>query len=700
MAKTIFKHRLRPSISNGVDHMTTFSGSTRRIIPLCGKPTAARKRLRFTWMLGSTLLVVAVAHGAPSAASQCHLDATAAAKAGPGCAERWMDQHLRLNDLFTVGTHNSYKQAIPPADYQLIAAANPKVAEGLDYTHKALTAELDAGARQLEIDVVYDPQGGRYAHPKIAELTHTTLDPAWVAAMQKPGFKVVHVPDFDFRSSCVSFKECLGIVHAWSDAHPRHTPITILINAKDGHTAPGGVPLLPFDEAAFDAFDREIRDVLPPSKLVTPDDVQGRYSTLREAVLHDNWPTLGASRGHILFALDESPEKVAIYRGKRRSLEGRVAFINTDEQSPAAAYLTLNGPVKETAQIAADVRAGFLVRTRADSDTVQARSNDTAYRDTALRSGAQMASTDYLWPDPRLPGGFVVRLPDHAATLCNPVRAADKCGDLPVERVTDAEWQRAEAAPITLPAPRTAPNTSAAAGLKPYMAASALPDAVRILPQPPAAGSATATADAAVFRQTRGLKGSPRWAMATADVDGSLQAMLDHFSCAMGMLLAPSDLPATTRLFARMSTTGALFVQAPKDHYQRQRPYLGTGLPICEPETDHLAVDGDYPSGHTTAGWAMALVLAELLPDRATEILARGRAYGESRAICGSHSVSAVQAGYMTAASYVAALHGSADYRRDLDAARAELAALRSHAQPPAAGQCMIETRLIADRAW
>jgi membrane-associated phospholipid phosphatase len=658
------------------------------------------RRLRFAWMLGSTFLVASSTQAAPSMASRCLLDATDAAKAGAGCAEQWMDRHLRLNDLFTVGTHNSYKQAIPPADYQLIAAANPKGAEALDYTHKALTAELDAGARQLEIDVVYDPQGGRYAHPRIAELTHTTLDPTWVTAMQKPGFKVVHVPDFDFRSSCISFKECLGLVRAWSDAHPRHTPITILINAKDGRAAPGGVPLLPFDEAAFDAFDREIRDVLPPSKLVTPDDVQGHYATLREAVLHDNWPTLGTSRGHILFALDESPEKVAIYRGKRRSLEGRVAFINTDEQSPAAAYLTLNNPVQAGARIAADVRAGFLVRTRADSDTEQARSNDTAYRDTALRSGAQMASTDYLWPDPRLPGGFAVRLPDHAATLCNPVRAAEKCGGLAVERVTDAEWRRAEVAPIALPAPRGATATSAMSGLKPYMAASALPDAVRILPLPPAAGSATAAADAAVFRQTRALKGSPRWAMATADVDGSLQAMLDHFACAMGMRLTPAELAATTRLFARMSVTGALFVQAPKDHYQQRRPYLGTDLPICEPETEHLAADGDYPSGHTTAGWTMALVLAELLPDRATEILARGRAYGESRAICGSHSISAVQAGYMTAASYVAALHGSADYRRDLDAARAELAALRSHARPAEAGQCQNEARLIADRAW
>jgi hypothetical protein len=145
-----------------------------------------------------------------------------------------------------------------------------------------------------------------------------------------------------------------------------------------------------------------------------------------------------------------------------RSLEGRVAFINTDEQSPAAAYLTLNHPDRDAARIAADVRAGFLVRTRADSDTVQARSNDVAHRDIALRSGAQMVSTDYLWPDPRLPGGFAVRLPDHAATLCNPVRAANKCADLPVERVADADWRQGEGAPIRFPAPRTASDMAAA----------------------------------------------------------------------------------------------------------------------------------------------------------------------------------------------------------------------------------------------
>ncbi|HET9159829.1 MAG TPA: Ca2+-dependent phosphoinositide-specific phospholipase C, partial [Caulobacteraceae bacterium] len=158
--------------------------------------------------------------------------------------------------------------------------------------------------------------------------------------------------------------------------------------------------------------------------------------TLRKAVLADNWPTLGQSRGKVLFALDEGPEKVAVYRGARKSLEGRVFFVNTDEDSPAAAYLTLNDPLKEGDRIRKDVAAGFIVRTRADADTKEARVNDTRRRGAALSSGAQWISTDYLWPDRRFPGGYQARLPAGAATLCNPVRAQAKCAGLPVETAT------------------------------------------------------------------------------------------------------------------------------------------------------------------------------------------------------------------------------------------------------------------------
>lgn len=341
----------------------------------------------------------------------------------PGCDLATLDRTLHMNDLQAIGTHNSYKQTMPPAELAAHRARDPR-ADGIDYGHRPLGEQLDHGARTLEIDVYYDPKGGYYAHPPGAlrkGYAHSPWSPTATRQMQQPGFKVMHMADIDFRSSCQTFVACLTIIRDWSHAHPRHVPIMLLINAKDGRSGPGAVTPLRFTEAAFDALDAEIRSVLSPGDLVTPDDVQGNHASLREAVLAGNWPTLGQARGKEFFVLDEDPPKVALYRGRRHSLEGRVMFINTDEDSPAAAYLTLNDPQGETARINRDAAAGYMIRTRADADTVEARRNDTHRRDAAFASGAQYISTDYLWPDPRF-GDYRVQLPDDAAARCNPQR--------------------------------------------------------------------------------------------------------------------------------------------------------------------------------------------------------------------------------------------------------------------------------------
>ena len=365
-------------------------------------------------------------------AAACDLHASDAAKAGPGCAQTWMDRNLRMNDILTVGTHNSYKQAISPPVMALLKAAAPKAATDLDYHHGPLAEQLDDGARALELDLAYDPAGGRFAHPAALKLTGQTPPDAYVAAMSRPGLKVLHVQDVDFGSSCLVFVDCLKIIRAWSLAHPRHTPILITMNTNDEKShMPGGVDELPFDAAAYDAVDREIASVFPPEALITPDRVRGRFTTVREAVLKQGWPTLGAARGKVLFAVDEPPAHIAAYRGARRSLEGRLMFVNTDEASPASAYITLN-ETADLARIAADVKAGLLVRTRADADTVEARVNDTRRRDAALASGAQYVSTDYRHPDPRWPT-YQVRLPRGAVTVCNPLRRPERCAGLPVE---------------------------------------------------------------------------------------------------------------------------------------------------------------------------------------------------------------------------------------------------------------------------
>jgi hypothetical protein len=359
--------------------------------------------------------------------TQCDL-AAAQAPRDDKCARAWMDENLRATDLLSIGTHNSYKGAIPDTEMTQLRSHSTRAATVLDYSHPDLAKQLDAGARQLELDVYYDPQGGRFVDPLAPRTVGQKLDPALAAELAKPGFKVLHIPDFDFRSTCIRFVACLQTIKAWSDAHPDHIPIAILINAKDDTPLrAGGATIAKFDTAAFDALDAEVASVFGNDDLITPDQVRGKRATLRDGVLAGGWPKLREARGRVFFALDESPNKVAIYRGERRSLEGRRMFVNIEESSPAAAYITLNEPVKDAKRIRAAVEAGFMVRTRADADTLEARDGKTQRREAALTSGAQYVSTDYMQSDPRF-GGYSVSLPDGATTVCNPVRAKKKCG--------------------------------------------------------------------------------------------------------------------------------------------------------------------------------------------------------------------------------------------------------------------------------
>jgi Phosphoinositide phospholipase C, Ca2+-dependent len=569
------------------------------------------------------------------------------------CVRQRMDA-LAMTDLMAVGTHNSYKLAIPPEEMAVLVAARPQ-ALGIDYSHRPLAEQLNAGARQLELDVVADPEGGRYAKPLTAFGRGTVLPPEATAALAKPGFKTIHMPDIDFRVSCVTFVSCLKEVRAWSDAHRDHAPILIMLNAKEGEaTVPGGVKPLAFTEGLFDALDAEIRSVFGDDRLITPDQVQGKAKTLREAVLApktgEGWPKLGQARGKVFFALDESPEKVAIYRGKRASLEGRAMFINTDEASPAAAYLTLNDPVAQKDRIAAAVKAGFIVRTRADADTVEARRNDASRRTAAFTSGAQYVSTDYMWPDPRFPGGYAVRLTGDDVAVCNPVRQPTACDNLAIEALPGAPTRG-------------------------YLAPETRPDLTKILAAPPQPGSPRAIADAAIFDQSRAIKDKDpaRWAEATADVSGPA---FGHFEKALGVKLNAQNAPILSALLERAGDDRSP-VSVAKHFWGTKRPYIGKdSAPVCEPKRPDLTANPDYPSGHSAFGGHVAMILAEVVPSRADALYTRGRDYADSRWICGSHTLSATEAGRQSGEVIYAAQHRSETFRRDIAMARAEVAAV------------------------
>src|SRR5262249_52603898 len=256
-----------------------------------------------------------------------------------------------INQIQVLGSHNSYKKAIDPELFQLLRKSDSDAYASLEYSHVALSEQLDLGMRKLEIDVVYDPKGGLYAHPLGLQMMKdagvekiSPYDPD--GEMRQPGLKVLHVPDIDFRSQAYTFREALRQLRSWSDAHPRHVPIAVTMNAKDsGVDLPGASKPLPFDAAAFDAWDAEIREIMPPSKLLTPDDVRAGFSTLEAAILTHAWPTLGEARGRFLFVLDETGAKLEIYVQGHPSLRGRVMFVNATEGRPEAAFRIVNDPV-------------------------------------------------------------------------------------------------------------------------------------------------------------------------------------------------------------------------------------------------------------------------------------------------------------------------------------------------------------------
>ena len=343
------------------------------------------------------------------------------------------DGTLKLNQIQVIGTHNSYHAGIAASEAKLWQIKNPQAFAGLDYKHEPLTKQLDGGVRQIELDIFADSAGGRFAHPAgprmVAEANlppDPPFDPDGV--MMKPGFKVMHMQDIDYRSMCEPFVACLKEVRTWSQAHPRHIPVFILVetkqSSKEGSTEL--TPAEPLTPAAFDALDAEIRSVFAPDEMITPDDVRGHYETLNQAVLAGNWPTLEKARGKVVFLMDQR-WVVPIYLEGHPSLRGRVLFTNAVPGAPDAAFTELNdGPAEEIAKL---VRQGYLVRTRTDYSTKEARINDTRRRDAMISSGAQILSTDYPASEPaRWDGHYSVSLPEGVDVRCNPVSGPKECG--------------------------------------------------------------------------------------------------------------------------------------------------------------------------------------------------------------------------------------------------------------------------------
>lgn len=341
---------------------------------------------------------------------------------------------VRLDEIQVLAAHNAYHLEGPEVLLDAIAEALPEVAPTLEYSHPTLTEQLELGLRSFELDIFEDdPEGGRYASPKAQPLLQ--LDPI-DPALSEPGLKVLHVQEVDYLSSCPLFVACLEELEAWSEANPGHLPINVQIEAKDSEVPDpldlGFVQPILTSADTFVALEAEIRSVLDEDQIITVGDVMGDHDTLRAAIEADGWPAVDDLRDRFFFTLDDRSPKRDMYRSLHDDMRDRLVFVAAQAPDDDAGFWVVNDPVADGDEIRDLVGQGYLVRTRTDADTVEARSGDTTRREAAFASGAQIVSTDYEREDPRFPG-YVVTLPGGGPARCNPVTASQTCNDEALE---------------------------------------------------------------------------------------------------------------------------------------------------------------------------------------------------------------------------------------------------------------------------
>jgi hypothetical protein len=350
---------------------------------------------------------------------------------------------LRLNEIQIIASHNSYHLKTDPVVFNWLKALDSLGVlpssldpDDLDYEHETYEDQFNLyNVRGLELDIYNDPQGGQYylqAGRFLAGGSSDSKNPD----LNIPGFKLIHIVDFDFNSHHTTLKQSLQAIYNWSIGHPNHLPIFINIETKEETaaqmlpTVPNLTQSIPFDADDCNKMDEEIKSVFGSNldKVITPDDIRGSYATLREAVLAGNWPKLAEARNKVIFIMQGAAE--SDYKTGHPSLQGRAMFVYASHTSDEAAFVILNNPTGSKTTIQQRVAEGFIVRTRSDAGTNEARTGDYTDMNNAFESGAQIVSTDYYRPDARagMPGwtDYRVQFSNGELARINPVSAVGK----------------------------------------------------------------------------------------------------------------------------------------------------------------------------------------------------------------------------------------------------------------------------------
>ena len=198
-----------------------------------------------------------------------------------------------------------------------------------------------------------------------------------------------------------------------------------------------------------------------------------------------------------------------------------------------------------------------------------------------------------------------------------------------------------------------------------YLAASSV-DLVQILAPPPAPDSAAGKADLQAVLDAQWNRTPAGIKSAQADVEVSVF----RFADVIGPGFDAKELPFTTIFFDRIREAESPVVKAAKQYFNRPRPYAADARihPVV-PEPP----DASYPGGHSTFAYTAAIILANMLPEKAAAIFDRASVYAHNRVVGGVHYPSDIEAGRICGSVIDNVLLHDANFMVDYKKARTEV---------------------------
>jgi acid phosphatase (class A) len=193
------------------------------------------------------------------------------------------------------------------------------------------------------------------------------------------------------------------------------------------------------------------------------------------------------------------------------------------------------------------------------------------------------------------------------------------------------------------------------------------PDAIALLAPPPLPGSPEQAADLAEVEAVYHSAGSNEIAAAYSERKFSVF----NFTPVVGDFFQSNNVPKTAAFFARVQKQAEAVTDDAKEFYKRPRPFT------VDPSLANgkLEKSFSYPSGHSTESMTLALVLADLFPDRRDAIIAKARSIGWHRVEIARHYMTDIYAGRVLAQAIVREMKKSPEFQKDFAGAQAEIAA-------------------------